>query len=366
MSDIIIKQIKQIDQLKGRHMKICIYGAGSIGCYIGGRLAAAGAEVSFVTRPRIYDELSKYGLKMTDYAGNTVEIPASKLRLSLDQKAVLDSDIILVCVKSSATEQVAKELQQTLVQARPDINNTPDIISFQNGLGNVPILKQYLPDYSILEGMVPFNIAAQGSGHFHQGTSGAIHVKSFSKQQDLTQLFKKAQLDIFFDQNMLAIQWAKILLNLNNSINALSKLPLKAQLSNHQYRRCLAMAQQETLDLLDLAQIKPAKLTAISAHLLPKILSLPNFIFKILSRKMLKIDPVARSSMQDDLIAGRSTEVDWINGEVVKLADQLNTQAPINALLIKLIKQAEVSGSEFSIGANELKDKLEYALTLKN
>ena len=244
-------------------------------------------------------------------------------------------------------------------------NETPYIVSFQNGLSNVPILKQILKQQTILEGMVPFNVAAQEKGHFHQGTSGAIHVKAYENQKNLETIFKKSGLDIIFDQDMLAIQWAKILLNLNNSINALSKLPLKQQLSNLQYRQCLAMAQEETLALLDLAQIHPTKLTAISAHLLPKIISLPNFIFKILSRKMLAIDPLARSSMQDDLLAGRKTEVDWINGEVVRLAHQLGTQARINQSLIELIKQAEVLGNEFSIGPKDLKAKLEHALKLK-
>ena len=342
-------------------MKICIYGAGSIGCYFGGRLAATGADISFMTRPRMYSELSKTGLKLTDYLGNDLSISANKLKLSQDPSIVSDADIIFVCVKSAATEQVAQTLKEYLVDQESDLKHKPYIISFQNGLSNVQVLKHFLPDLIILEGMVPFNVAALGSGHFHQGTSGAIHVKSFSSQQDLAQLFKKAQLDIVFEQNMLAVQWAKVLLNLNNSINALSKLPLKAQLSNHQYRQCLAMAQQETLDLLDLAQIKPAKLTAISAHLIPKIIGLPNILFKILSRKMLKIDPLARSSMQDDLIAGRSTEVDWINGEVVRLAHRLNTQAPVNELLIELIKQAEVSGAEYSIGANDLKARLNHA-----
>lgn len=342
-------------------MKICIYGAGSIGCYIGGRLAASGVDVTFMTRPRMYDELSKSGLKLTDYLGNNLSIPTNELKLSQDPSIALDADIIFVCVKSAATEQVAKALQKIFVQSNAGLKHRPYILSFQNGLSNVAVLKQFLPDMTILAGMVPFNVAALGSGHFHQGTSGAIHVKKFSKQQDLAQLFQKSQLDIVFDQDMLAVQWAKILLNLNNSINALSKLPLKAQLSNQQYRQCLAMAQQEALDLLDLAQIKPAKLTAISAHLLPKIMSLPNILFKILSRKMLKIDPLARSSMQDDLIAGRSTEVDWINGEVVKLAHRLNTQAPINQLLIELIKQAEVSDIEFSISADDLKSRLNHA-----
>ena len=80
---------------------------------------------------------------------------------------------------------------------------------------------------------------------------------------------------------------------------------------------------------------------------------------------MLAIDPLARSSMQDDLMAGRTTEVDWINGEVVQLAQQLGKQAPINKTLIELIKQAEISESEFSIGAHDLKTKLEHAAKLK-
>lgn len=56
---------------------------------------------------------------------------------------------------------------------------------------------------------------------------------------------------------------------------------------------------------------------------------------------MLAIDPLARSSMADDLMVGRKTEIDWINGEVVNLARQLNLTVPINQKLIELVKQAE-------------------------
>jgi 2-dehydropantoate 2-reductase len=337
-------------------MKICIYGAGSIGCYIGGRLAAAGADVTFITRPRTYTELSHVGLRLTDYLAHDIRVVPQLLKLSLEPTAVKDADIIFVCVKSSATEQVALELLENLG------NHSPYIVSFQNGLSNVPILKKVLQQLRVIEGMVPFNVANLGQGHFHQGTSGAIHIKQFLAQDQLLDIFKKAQLEIMFDEDMLSVQWAKILLNLNNSINALSKLPLKQQLSIHKYRQCLAMAQRETLDLLKLAQIHPAKLTAISAQHVPKILELPDFIFKILSKKMLDIDPLARSSMQDDLLAGRKTEIDWINGEVVLLAQRLGKRAPINECLIKLIKQAEVSATEFSMDADSLKKQLENEL----
>lgn len=336
-------------------MKIYIYGAGSIGCYLGGRLVAAGNDVTFITRPRIHAELSQFGLVLTDYLGKKIKLAPHQLKLTTDPAQVVDADVIFICVKSAATEQVAHELKEYLG------TKTPLIISFQNGLSNVPILKRVLQEQMILEGMVPFNVATQEAGHYHQGTSGALSVKQYPNQNLLENAFQKAGLEIVFEKDMLAVQWAKLLLNLNNSINALSKKPLKEQLSIRKYRQCVAMAQQEAIELLDYAQIKPAKLTAVPTHLIPKLLSLPNPLFKLLSRKMLAIDPLARSSMQDDLIAGRPTEVDWINGEVLKLAEQCGRQAPINARLIELIKQAEKSSLSFSMSADTLKDQLKSA-----
>ncbi|ENU24139.1 hypothetical protein F993_01455 [Acinetobacter proteolyticus] len=331
-------------------MKICIYGAGSIGCYLGGRLAAAGANVDFIVRPKIQQQLQQYGLIVSDYLGEKNIVPASKLQLSTDPNIAAQADIIFVCVKSAATEQAAHELKEILKK------NTI-IISFQNGLSNVGILKQVLSEHTILEGMVPFNVAALGNGVFHQGTEGALHVKKHVGLNELVAAFHNAQLELKLEKDMQAIQWAKLLLNLNNSINALSQLPLKQQLSIRAYRQCLAMAQIEALSLLKIAKIQPAQLTAIPAHLVPYVLKLPNSIFTLLSKKMLAIDPLARSSMADDLMAGRATETDWINGEVVRLATQLNLKAPINQKLIELIKQAEIKPKAWS--AEILKNQLE-------
>ncbi|OEY95086.1 2-dehydropantoate 2-reductase [Acinetobacter proteolyticus] len=331
-------------------MKICIYGAGSIGCYLGGRLAAAGANVDFIVRPKIQQQLLQYGLTVSDYLGGRNKVPTNRLQLSTDPNIAAQADIIFVCVKSAATEQVAHELKETLKK------NTI-IISFQNGLSNVGILKQVLSEHTILEGMVPFNVAAFGNGVFHQGTDGALYVKKHVGLNELVIAFNSAQLELKLEDDMQAIQWAKLLLNLNNSVNALSQLPLKQQLSIRAYRQCLAMAQIEALELLKIAKIKPAQLTALPAQLVPFVLKLPNSIFNIVSKKMLAIDPLARSSMADDLMAGRATEIDWINGEVVRLATQLNLKAPINQKLIELIKQAEITPKAWS--AIALRDQLE-------
>lgn len=322
-------------------MKICIYGAGSIGCYLGGRLVAAGYDIDFIVRPRVQQELQTYGLTVSDYTGFKQTISVNQLQISIDPNTAAHADIVLVCVKSASTEQVALELKDIL-------KKKTIIISFQNGLSNVGILKRILTDHTILEGMVPFNVAALGNGRFHQGTDGALYVKSHEQLVELVRAFKKAKLEIQLERDMQAVQWAKLLLNLNNSINALSQLPLKQQLSIREYRQCLALAQLETLNLLKIAKIKPAKLTPIPAKFIPKILELPNPIFKIISKKMLAIDPLARSSVADDLMAGRKTEIDWINGEVVNLASQLNLTAPINQKLIELVKQAESQSKAWS------------------
>ncbi|MDX1757908.1 MAG: ketopantoate reductase C-terminal domain-containing protein, partial [Marinobacter sp.] len=74
---------------------------------------------------------------------------------------------------------------------------------------------------------------------------------------------------------------------------------------------------------------------------IPRVMRLPDWLFTRLAKKMLAIDPLARSSMWEDLEAGRPTEVDWINGEVVRLADSLGRQAPVNARLTQLVHDCE-------------------------
>ena len=69
----------------------------------------------------------------------------------------------------------------------------------------------------------------------------------------------------------------------------------------------------------------------------------PTWLFRLLANKMLAIDPLARSSMWEDLEAGRITEVDWLNGEIVRLAEKMGHHAPVNARLIALIREAEAS-----------------------
>ena len=314
--------------------KICIYGAGSIGCYVGGRLLAGGSDVTFVARARVGDVLRGQGLTLTQYGERRWFVPPERIDVSSHPAVAGAADLVIVTVKSAATATVAAELASVV---RPETV----IVSFQNGVGNADVLRAALPHNTVLEGMVPFNVVERGPGHFHQGSAGELEIRRAPAMQPFASAFANAGLPLTQHDDMLPVQWAKLLLNLNNAINALSNRPLKEELSLRAYRLCLAMAQKEALALLARANIKPAKLTAIPTAWIPRVLAVPDAWFARLGRAMLTIDPLARSSMFDDLAAGRATEIDWINGEVVKLAQRVGQRAPVNERLCELVRQAE-------------------------
>lgn len=317
-------------------MVIAVYGAGGIGCYVGGRLVAGGADVVFIGRQRLAGELAEHGLHLTDYLGADLVVPA--VRYETTPAAAAEADLVLVTVKSAGTAAAADELASVL---KPGAT----VVSFQNGIRNGGLLKERLPEHTVLTGMVPFNVLNRGAGAFHQGTEGALDVQKHAALQPYLEAFERAGLPLTQHDEILPVQWAKLLLNLNNPVNALSDLPLRDELAQRSYRRCLAAAQTETLALLKAAGITPAQLTALPAHRIPSVLRLPDFLFTRLAGKMLAIDPQARSSMWEDLQAGRRTEIDYLNGEVVQLADSLGRTAPVNAKLIELIRAAEAGKS---------------------
>jgi 2-dehydropantoate 2-reductase len=154
------------------------------------------------------------------------------------------------------------------------------------------------------------------------------------------------------------VLWGKLLLNLNNPINALSGLPLRQQLAERGYRLILAALMREALALMAAAGIRPAKAAALPPRWLPTLLRMPDAIFLRLASAMLKLDPQARSSMAEDMDRGRATEIDYINGEVVRLAASIQRTAPLNAALVALVHAAEATHHSPRLSANALAQAL--------
>lgn len=315
--------------------RVAIYGAGMIGNYLGGRLHEH-ADVRFIVRPRVAETLNAHGLRVSDLHGNHRHIWPDQLAIDTSPDTLRDVDLVLVTVKSAATMDVAYELSRVLAAGIP-------VISFQNGIRNAAELRASLPEHTVLSGMVPFNVTQPSPGHFHQGSSGELMVERSTALDPFLACFAAGGLPLQQRDDMQAVLWAKLLINLNNPLNALSGLPLQDELSQRSWRRCLALLQREGLRVLSAEGIRPADMTALPMRWIPPVLSLPNALFKRIAARMLAIDPLARSSTWDDLQAGRRTEVDYINGEIVALAATKGLRAPANARMVALIREAETS-----------------------
>ena len=314
--------------------RIAVLGAGSVGCFIGGAWAAAGLPVSFIGRPRIAHDVRDRGLTLTDYSGWRAGL--RDVDFACVPAALEDADIILVCVKSGATRDAAREIAE-------HGRDGAMVISFQNGISNIDILEAELSNrFRIVRGMVRFNIAYLGDGHFHKGVSGDLWVEDRPETRALAARVNGTPASLKLARDMLGLAWGKLLINLNNAVSALSGRTLVEELKERDYRRVVAAAQLEALRLLRRAGIRPTRVGPAPPNLLPWVMRSPDWLFNHLFLKAWHIDAKARSSMADDIASGRKTEVDYINGELVRLAERLGSAAPVNSAIVRLIRLAEV------------------------
>ncbi len=323
-------------------MNFLVVGAGSIGCYVGGRLAAAGQRVAFVGRAHVMDPLAEGGLTVSDLDGFEAHLPAAQLRLHTAVKdgwaalqASSDIDvptIVLLCVKGGATASAAQEIGEQCPKGTV-------VVSLQNGVENVQRIAQAAPGLQAVAGMVPYNVVMPHPHRVHRATEGPLQMADTASTRVMADIFITSGLPTVLASDMRAVQWGKLLLNLNNPVNALSDLPLLDELRERDYRRVLASLQTEALQVLDAAGIQPAQVAKSPPRLLPHILRLPNWAFNRVAASMLRMDASARSSMWEDVQRGRTTEIDDLCGAVVRLAQAHGAKAPRSAAMCQLMAE---------------------------
>jgi 2-dehydropantoate 2-reductase len=311
--------------------EVIVMGAGTIGCFVGGSLAAAGVRVTFIGRPRVLQGLAQHGLTLTNLDGATHRLAADALSLSQSVPAGAHPALVLLTVKSGATAEAAASLAAALPAGTC-------VLSLQNGISNAAMASQVAPGLSVLSGMVPYNVAELSPGAFHRGTTGRLAAQDDPVLRAWQPVFERAGVPLDLHADLLPVQWGKLLLNLNNPVNALSGLPLREELQDRGYRLCFAALIDEALAVLARAGITPAQVAAVPTKKLLTILRLQDWIFRIVAARMLKIDAKARSSMADDLALGRRTEIDALSGEVVRLARAHGGSAPLNAKMVELLE----------------------------
>ncbi|MEM6306005.1 MAG: 2-dehydropantoate 2-reductase [Pseudomonadota bacterium] len=314
--------------------QIVVAGAGAIGCFVGGLLRAAGHHVTLLLRHNTASELRAHGLTLTDFSGLALTVKGDELKLSEEPAVLATADIVLVTVKSPATAEMGALIARHAPRPIP-------VISLQNGIENVTTLRRLLPEHDLRAGMVPFNVVPMGQGVFHRATSGDIVIGQGGTPLGST--LSVPHLTLTESAEITAIQWGKFLINLANALNALSGLTLKQMLRDAAWRRLMADQWAEALKVLRARGLRPASTTPLPVGLIPHVLRLPTPLFTRLAAQMLTIDAQARSSMAHDLMRGRPTEIDALQGQVMRMGAELGRATPLNARVYEVVKLAELA-----------------------
>jgi len=299
-------------------------------------LAARGLDVVLVGRPRLGDTIAKAGLTMEDLDGRARRVPKDDVRYEGSASALADRQVVLVCVKSSATTDAGKELARV-------VPKDATIVSLQNGVRNADLLRGVLGGRDVRGGIVGFNVIDKGEGRFRRTTTGPLVVEGGALgpvDQALYELEREG-LTVESPRDVRPLQWSKLVMNLNNAVSALTDATTANILEDARYRRIVAAIMEEAISVLRMTGTTTARLGPLPVALFPRLLRLPTPIFRVLARAQIRVDPEARSSMWEDLRLRRTTEIDELNGEIVKLAKTRGARAPVNERVVSLVRAAE-------------------------
>lgn len=181
-----------------------------------------------------------------------------------------------------------------------------------------------------------------GPATFHCGTEGELIIEDHDDHRlaAITQAFGDAGQGISLEPEIKALQWGKLIINLNNALNALWGGPLKAGLVQRPYRLALAAMMEEALSVTSAAGLTVKSFGKANFKNTLKILRMPNWVYRVIMDRIIKIDENARSSMLEDLEGGKPSEVDFLQGEIVRLAETNAQPAPINRAVLTRINEA--------------------------
>ncbi|MDU8929852.1 2-dehydropantoate 2-reductase [Alisedimentitalea sp. MJ-SS2] len=309
--------------------RIVAAGAGAIGCFVGGLLAAAGRDVVLLGRDWLRDEVVARGLTCSDFDG--MEVSAAP-EVAVDPGVLAGADVVLVCVKSGASAEIGRLIAQHAPEGAV-------VVSLQNGVRNVAVLREVLGGRDVRGGMVGFNVVHRGEGRFHRSTSGEVMIGAGSGS--LGQLLDVPGLEVEEVGDIEAVQRGKLILNLTNAVNALSGMGLREMLLDYGWRRVMAVQMGEALKVFKAAGLEVRVPAKAPGWMIPWILRLPTGLFQRVAAPMLTVDAGAKTSMVADLEAGRRTEVDEFQGEIVRLGAAHRVAVPVNACVLQMVEARE-------------------------
>jgi 2-dehydropantoate 2-reductase len=297
--------------------KFAVFGAGAVGCYFGGMLARAGAPMTLIGRPEHVDAIQRDGLFIDSiHFQEHVRVAATT-----DLSAVRDAAIVLFCVKTLDTDAAARSLASHLTR-------DASVVSLQNGVDNVERIRA-ASGIAAIPSVVYVAAAMSGPGRIkHSGRGDLVFGRTAGDAaQRVAGCFSRAGVPCRISENIDGDLWAKLVWNCaGNAITALGRASYGQIARNESALQIFLAAAKETMDVARAAGITLPPVDLANANV-----------------KLARDLGNATSSTAQDVQRGKRTEIDSLNGFVVRRGTELGVLTPVNSTLTALIKLLEDS-----------------------
>jgi 2-dehydropantoate 2-reductase len=303
-------------------LRVAVLGAGAVGCFYGGMLARAGHAVTLIGRPLHVDVFRVRGLHFESLKFDE-QVP---VQASTEAGAVAGAQLVLFCVKSTDTESAAREIA-------PHLAADAVVLNLQNGVDNTERIAAHVQQpvfpaavYVATEMAGPGHLKHHGRGDLVIGSlQGAATALEAAQLEAIRAAFVAADVAVTVSDNVAGALWGKLTVNCAyNAISALAQLPYGRMIEGAGVRQLMTDVVQEVL------AVAAARGVRMAPDTLPMVLALAQSM------------PTQFSSTAQDLARGRATEIDHLNGFIVRQGEALNIPVPANRALHALVKLVEL------------------------
>jgi 2-dehydropantoate 2-reductase len=298
----------------GEWPAFAVMGAGAVGGFFGAKLARAGAPVTFVGRPAFVEAVARDGL-VFESAGRTEAVAVAA---TAEPSGVAGARTVLVCVKSGDTETAARAMA-------PHLAKDAVVLSLQNGVGNAERIRAQV-SCPVIPALVYAASQMPKPGHVRHTGGGSLVIGGADRAllDGIVALFARADVAVTVSADIDAELWTKLLMNCAyNAVSALSMVPYAKMVALPEVRGVMRAAAEETL------RVAQAKGVRVDPSVLDRLFDIAQAM------------PTQISSTAQDIAKGKPTEIDDLNGAVVREGAALGIATPVNGTLAALVRLLE-------------------------
>lgn len=303
-------------------MKIVIVGPGAMGCLLAAFLSKTKEEVWLLDKNKERcAKINQQGIVLEGVSGNW----QAHIKAAADSGEIGMADLVIICVKSYNTKEA-------VIHAKSLVGDNTDVLTLQNGIGNIEIIGEVVGADKVIGGVTNQGATLLDAGRIrHAGCGetviGRIDAKIPVQMRAIREIFNKAGFDTRISRDIKGLLWSKLIINVGiNALTAITRLNNGRLIEFETTRKILREAVTEATKIAKRKRIK-----------------------LIYDDPLAKVEAVCEatsaniSSMLQDVLKERRTEIDFINGVILRQGQELGIPVPVNGVLVDLVKTIEAS-----------------------